>query len=82
MIIQGVEVSSMRSWLDFLSCNCEGVSDDYCMIIQGVEVSSMRSWLDFLGSQARSAQLLADKSSPLVASLKDAMNRYVDRVNM
>ncbi|KAJ9573916.1 hypothetical protein L9F63_008715, partial [Diploptera punctata] len=48
----------------------------------GVEVDSMRSWLDFLTSQPRSAQLLADKNSPLVSSLKDVMNRYLKEVKL
>ncbi|PSN47382.1 Nicalin [Blattella germanica] len=45
--------------------------------LKGVEEESIRSWLDFLSSQPRSAQLLAEKNSPLVSVLRDAMNRHV-----
>jgi hypothetical protein len=37
----------------------------------------LRSWLDFLAAQPRSAQLLSEKNSPLVISLKDVMSRYL-----
>ncbi|XP_069689048.1 BOS complex subunit NCLN [Periplaneta americana] len=48
----------------------------------GVEADSLRSWLDFLCTHPRSAQLLAEKSSPLVNTLKDAMSRYLKEVKV
>lgn len=48
----------------------------------GVEIDSLRSWLDFIATQPRSAELLSEKSNPLVISLKDAMSRYLKEVKI
>lgn len=48
----------------------------------GVQDDSISSWLDYLSSQPRSAQLLADKQSTLVSTLKDTMTRYLKEVKV
>ncbi|GLH07943.1 Nicalin-1 [Gryllus bimaculatus] len=48
----------------------------------GVEEESMQAWLDFLTSQPRSAQLLAQKPSPFISSLRDTMARYLKEVKI
>lgn len=48
----------------------------------GVQEDSISSWLDYLSSQPRSAQLLADKQSTLVSTLKDTMTRYLKEVKV
>lgn len=48
----------------------------------GVEVDSLKMWLDFLVAQPRSAQLLCEKTNPLVSALQDIMDRYLKDVRI
>lgn len=48
----------------------------------GVESESLRAILDHISNQPRSAQLLADKSNPLVNSLKEILSKYVKDVKV
>lgn len=51
-------------------------------IHMGSEEEMVKSWGEFLTNQPRSAALLFEKSNPLIKSLQDTFNRYLEDVKL
>ncbi|XP_014288799.1 BOS complex subunit ncln [Halyomorpha halys] len=48
----------------------------------GTEEEMVKTWLEFLASHSRSSSLLFEKNNPLIKSLQDVFNRYLEDVKL